>query len=281
MTLRVMTDIASFNQQALPLLEAKEVENNLQIGILRSLEERKSQERPFLAFYEEEEKISLILVITPPQNVVITATGDFKEAHLVPLVKDLQRLQVSLPGVIANTPISSLFATEWARQTGVEVRVSMRQRIFKLVELNDLLKPEGSLRLAGNEDLPLVQTWIQNFYEEALDQNPHTDYEGIAKRFIERQALYLFGDEQVYSMAGKTRATSAGVSISLVYTPKEHRGKGYATFCVYALSSLLLKEYSYISLYTDLANPTSNSIYAKIGFRPVCDSEVYAFHAES
>jgi hypothetical protein len=34
-------------------------------------------------------------------------------------------------------------------------------------------------------------------------------------------------------------------------------------------------------LYTDLANPTSNAIYMRLGYRPVCDSREIAFAAES
>jgi predicted GNAT family acetyltransferase len=34
-------------------------------------------------------------------------------------------------------------------------------------------------------------------------------------------------------------------------------------------------------LYTDLANPTSNKIYADIGYERVCDAIDYAFELES
>ncbi|HEY96946.1 MAG TPA: GNAT family N-acetyltransferase, partial [Dehalococcoidia bacterium] len=63
-----------------------------------------------------------------------------------------------------------------------------------------------------------------------------------------------------------------------VYTPPEHRRKGYATACVAGVCREILKSgYDFCTLYTDLSNPTSNSIYMKIGFRPVCDNVEYAF----
>jgi hypothetical protein len=40
---------------------------------------------------------------------------------------------------------------------------------------------------------------------------------------------------------------------------------------------MLEKGYSFCCLYTDLANPTSNSIYQKIGYRPVADSSQIRF----
>jgi predicted GNAT family acetyltransferase len=33
----------------------------------------------------------------------------------------------------------------------------------------------------------------------------------------------------------------------------------------------------FTSLFTDLSNPTSNSIYQKIGYQPVCDFDLYRF----
>jgi predicted GNAT family acetyltransferase len=60
--------------------------------------------------------------------------------------------------------------------------------------------------------------------------------------------------------------------IGAVYTPPEARGRGYATALVAAVSQHLLdRGRAFTYLYTDLANPTSNSIYQKIGYRPVAD----------
>ena len=75
-----------------------------------------------------------------------------------------------------------------------------------------------------------------------------------------------------------TGPTPNGVRVTLVYTPPAVRGHGYASSCVAALSALLLASgRKYCFLFTDLANPTSNSIYTKIGYRPVCDVDEYRF----
>jgi predicted GNAT family acetyltransferase len=74
-------------------------------------------------------------------------------------------------------------------------------------------------------------------------------------------------------MAKIGRELSTVCTIGLVYTPPYFRGKGYATSCVAAVSQLALdRGFEKCVLYTDLANPTSNSIYMKIGYRPICDS---------
>jgi len=47
---------------------------------------------------------------------------------------------------------------------------------------------------------------------------------------------------------------------------------------VAALSQQMLDAgWEFCTLYTDLANPVSNSIYQRIGYRPVCDSNEYDF----
>jgi predicted GNAT family acetyltransferase len=66
--------------------------------------------------------------------------------------------------------------------------------------------------------------------------------------------------------------------IGPVYTPPEFRGSGYAS-AVTAAVSLRAREAGAeeVLLCTDLANPTSNSIYRRIGYRPVEDRVVLGF----
>jgi predicted GNAT family acetyltransferase len=63
-----------------------------------------------------------------------------------------------------------------------------------------------------------------------------------------------------------------------VYTPAHLRNCGYATSCVAALTRRVLESgKKFCCLYTDLANPTSNSIYQKIGYHPICDVQDWIF----
>ena len=57
--------------------------------------------------------------------------------------------------------------------------------------------------------------------------------------------------------------------------------RGYASANVAAVSQMMLDSgRRYCFLYTDLANPTSNSIYQKIGYRPVTDMSMIAFEGD-
>jgi len=82
----------------------------------------------------------------------------------------------------------------------------------------------------------------------------------------------------VLSMATVERDTAHGIAISWVYTPSHLRKRGYATACVAALTQRMLDSGKHFCcLYTDLANPTSNSIYEKIGYQPICDVQDWLF----
>jgi predicted GNAT family acetyltransferase len=83
---------------------------------------------------------------------------------------------------------------------------------------------------------------------------------------------------EIVSMAERTRPVVNVITIALVYTPPELRGKGYASSCVAALSQHLLDSgWPVCSLTTNLANPVSNHIYQRMGYRPVCDFNEYRF----
>jgi len=80
-------------------------------------------------------------------------------------------------------------------------------------------------------------------------------------------------DNRPVSTATLMGPTPNGIRISLVYTPPEFRGRGYASACVAALTQRMLdsgKQFCF--LYSDLANPTSNKIYRAIGYETVCDN---------
>ncbi len=96
---------------------------------------------------------------------------------------------------------------------------------------------------------------------------------------IAQGAVYLWDDGGApVTMAAWAGPTPNGVRVNLVYTPPELRGRGYATACVARLSQLLLEQGRRFGfLCTDIANPTPNRIYRRIGYRPVCDVSEYHF----
>ena len=68
-----------------------------------------------------------------------------------------------------------------------------------------------------------------------------------------------------------SRSSSIRARIGPVYTPKQHRGRGYASRAVAEVSQHYVDHGVRCCLFTDQANPTSNKIYEAIGYRPVTD----------
>jgi predicted GNAT family acetyltransferase len=81
-------------------------------------------------------------------------------------------------------------------------------------------------------------------------------------------------------MAGMGGPTPTGIRIGPVYTPPDRRRRGYASALVAAASQAALDEgRRQVFLFTDLANPTSNHIYAAIGYEPVRDVDEWSLVA--
>ena len=75
---------------------------------------------------------------------------------------------------------------------------------------------------------------------------------------------------------------SYGVSrIGPVYTPREFRGRGIASYVVGELTRRGLEAGNRMCLFTDLANPTSNRIYAGLGYEPVVDMAEHVVRARA
>jgi hypothetical protein len=90
----------------------------------------------------------------------------------------------------------------------------------------------------------------------------------------------LWEDEEPVSLAGWGGRTPNGIRIGPVYTPPEHRRRGFGSAVTAEVSARQLAAgRRFCFLYTDRANPTSNKIYMDLGYEPVCDSVYYAFES--
>jgi predicted GNAT family acetyltransferase len=133
--------------------------------------------------------------------------------------------------------------------------------------------------MATVDDLALVHRWYCEFRREAVHNDPLPTLEGV-RRVIEDEKVYLWADGEPVSLAARRRQLPHGASVGPVYTPPAMRGHGYATACVAALSQAILDAGAHFcTLFTNLANPTTNRIYQRIGYQPLCDFGEYSFHA--
>ncbi|HZR43010.1 MAG TPA: GNAT family N-acetyltransferase [Ktedonobacteraceae bacterium] len=284
MFIDVYSNAKDFLLKTEPILMRNETLNGLMLGICFRL--RKYPERittaPYLATVEDEGGLVAAACMTPPHNIVLYSDRANDDEALAMLIENLRENNWPVPGALGPASVAEKFAVLWGKLSGQAYRAGIRERLF---ELDSVIPPQpapGVLRVATEDDLELVTNWLVAFVQEALPENAAEQAETrkTAPTRVANRDIYLWElpEGTIVSLAAKTRPVVHVISVGPVYTPPEYRGKGYASNCVAALSQLLLESgWQHCSLFTDLANPTSNSIYQKIGYRPVCDFNEFIF----
>ncbi len=283
MILKTFKTAAEFLKESRPALEANEAANNLMFGLALRLERYPDRIKtpPYFAVMRRKHELQAAALMTPPHNLVVMSTNPDYSAEAFDLVaRSLRNENWPVPGTIGPNEAALSFAKVWSSLTGEPYRLQVHERVYELRKVIPPPQPSGRMRLATRADLDLVARWSHEFMVESLPREAGSLEEALesAKTRIEDQDLYLWEDGQPVSLAGRNRPTPHGICIGPVYTPPALRGKGYATALTAALSQVLLDSgKQFTALFTDLGNPTSNSIYQKIGYRPICDFDLYAF----
>ena len=258
-----------------------EAANNLILGLaLRILAKPDSVYRPpYFATVTNAAGLAAAAVMTPPFNLVPWADHPGAQSALDVIAADLRAGDWPVPGVAARAPTSDEFRDVWLARTGARVSHTVPQRIYQLDRVVAPPWPAGGARYAVDGDLAVIAAWMEAFTREAIGTRTNDDWESRAReRIAAGDVLIWEAGSRPVAIAARSRVLPRGAVVSLVYTPVEQRGRGYASAVVAALSQRLLDAgHTYCALYTDLGNPTSNSIYQKIGYRPVSDAAEYRF----
>jgi hypothetical protein len=234
-----------------------------------------------MATVSDEKGIKLTALMTPPYNITLYATDNIIDPIAINCLIDGLK-DYEIPGVITEKSLAEYFAREYAARKGLTYKTTMDQRIYELKAVNPDIKRIGDVRLLDERDMYFFPYWVEAFNaaesygktEMAIPQ----DAEEYRYRLSTKKLYVLEVDGIPVSMAGYTREMQTAIGVAFVYTPPYFRGKGYATSCVAQISQMALdRGYAKCVLYTDLLNPTSNSIYQKIGYKAVCDSLMLKF----
>ncbi|HEY9838893.1 MAG TPA: GNAT family N-acetyltransferase [Candidatus Obscuribacterales bacterium] len=273
-------DPKAFARKASDWLEADEAVNNLPLGLLGVLERNPELAASALMLALQQDLARLVAVRTPPKHLVLGQTPGALE--LMPeLVAWLVQHQPDLSGLVAPLELARAFAPAWEAATGRVARLEMEERLYQLRQVIPPQWPPGRYRKALIGDLGTLLGWTEAFLSEALPHEKH-DSERLRQstlKQIEAGALGVWEvKDRLVSMAARTRPTRRGCAVTLVYTPPEQRGRGYASASVAALSQSMLAEgKAFCCLFTDLSNPTSNTIYQRIGYQPIADVLMLSF----
>jgi uncharacterized protein len=269
MRVQTFTDPGLFLDLAGPWLHDRMAENSLMLGIATraaAVPGLYSDERWFALVLDGDRPL-LAALRTPPRPAVLSC-GELAAAPA--LAEAIRRDQPDNPGVIGPREEATAVSLAWGGHDRVE-RMAMRG--YELLEVrSDPRRPTGVLRAPRSEEHALLERWIAGFRRDAQLTDPEPVAE-VADRMMTSGRAFIFAvhDRPVSLVAGAVDLPGAA-RIGLVYTPPEGRSRGYGSAATAAISQLLLERGAKrCLLFTDLANSTSNAIYQRVGYRPVCD----------
>jgi predicted GNAT family acetyltransferase len=220
-----------------------------------------------------DDEVRFAAMRTPPHPLLASPLDSDAGAF----VELWQRADPDVDRVTSVPETVRAIAAAWAAQTGGAARCAIREAMHVLEEVRDPPRPApGQLRLADARDRSLLIAWMEEFVSEAGIVGSSQSAAMIDSR-MRREGMLVWDDRQPVSMVGVTPEVAGVVRIGPVYTPPALRRRGYAGSAVAAASRrALTRGARQCMLYTDLDNPTSNKIYAEVGYRRIGDWEEIA-----
>jgi predicted GNAT family acetyltransferase len=264
-------DPVAYADRVWDLLAATPAEHTVSLTVIESAREGfRWSDEPMLFGWYDDGAVRGAVGWTPPFELLLAEVPD---DTIDALAAGLRERGAALNGVNGAEPVVERFVAAWAP---AQWSVKFRMRLYRLGTLTPPAVP-GSARMARMDECDLGARWLAAFQVEAGVHE--TDTEPMARERIADGRLWLWEDEgNVVSLAACT-APAAGVArIAPVYTPPEHRRHGYGGAVTAACTAdALARGAEHMVLFTDLANPTSNSIYQQIGYEPLRDFRVVRF----
>ncbi|WP_299540140.1 GNAT family N-acetyltransferase [uncultured Streptomyces sp.] len=264
MTWTFTEDVTVFLDAAGAALAARPAENTLLLTVTAKLRDTGpgayGTEPPLLGWWcAPDGEVAGTLVQTPPFPPILGASAPEAAVALLDAL--------ALPGVNADRGTATVFTARWPRH-----RVEEELRLYRLGTLvPPTPPPAGRGRVATLADRDLLVDWIHAFGQE-IGQPAGRARTNVDER-VSRGGLTLWEvDGEPVSLAGLSPRLAGMVRVTTVYTPPEHRGRGYAAAVTARVSAAAREEGAReVLLFTDLANPTSNGVYRRIGYEAVSD----------
>jgi predicted GNAT family acetyltransferase len=213
---------------------------------------------------------------TPPWPLLASAMAEDAAGALM---EEWLREDAGISGLVAPMPAAALIAAAWERRSGRRASVAIEEAAHRLERVLAPARPApGALRAGREDDRALLVRWSTEFAREA--GVTHRDAERSVNRSLAAGELFIWEDGEPACMVGVHVEVAGVVRLGPVYTPPERRGRGYASSAVAAASEGALARGAHACmLFTDLANPTSNRIYAAVGYERFADWREYRFAA--
>jgi hypothetical protein len=266
MAWHVTSDLDEYEDAAGDFLLADPVRNTVLLTVAASLRASGADaygDIPPLFGWYDDAGVRAAFLRTPPFKAIVSDAPANAVESLIEAIGDV-------PGLHGPTDVMRMFADGWRAATGRETKVASNRRLFRLADLiPPLPMPPGAGRLAGPADRELLIQWFVGFSQDVGDPLTIDAARAVDRRLENGEMLLWEIDGVPVSLAGTTRPIAGVARVAPVYTPAALRGRGYAGAVTTAMSRRMLDAGHEVILFTDMANPTSNALYQRLGYRPI------------
>jgi predicted GNAT family acetyltransferase len=270
-------DAEEFFHQVRPFIEARLECNVLATVLLGVLDRPMVSERTgrFAYGIDSDGKVGFAALRTPPWQLL---TSQLSPELAPAFMARWLEIDPEVPGVNGLPASARGIASAWAAHTGGTTRCWMREAMHALEDVVGPSRPApGRLRPVTEDERPQMIEWTAMFEHESGIGSGDRAAEMVDSK-MRHGGLLLWEAGEPVSLLGVTPPVAGVVRIGPVYTPPEHRRRGYAGTAVAAASRAALEAgAARCMLFTDLTNPTSNKIYAEVGYQAFGAWEEYAF----
>ncbi|MFI6601600.1 GNAT family N-acetyltransferase [Nonomuraea sp. NPDC050536] len=254
-------DVDEYAEAAEAFLTADPISNTVPLTVLVGMKAGIRVEGAYFGWWRPDGQVRGAVFRTPPHPLGLARMPVEAIPALVEALRDRE-----VPEVVGPVELTDAFT---AASGGQVVRV-VSERLYALGTL-EIPSVPGHGRLATAADLPLLVAWCQAFHQE-VELNPGDVVAYVERRLAGREFFVWEDDGAPVSLAALQPPAGGVCRIGPVYTPPSCRRRGYgAAVTAFASRTGVEERCEQVVLFTDLANPTSNSVYQSIGYEPLTD----------
>lgn len=214
--------------------------------------------------------MATVALQTPPRKWVV---AEASPAAIEALVVHAHAARWPVPGVFGPVDTADLLAQRWQHHTGQRAHPGRRQRRYTLTRLPETPTAPGRARPGAAVDADTVTAFTRRFAAEVGDDADAAETITQALGALRAGHLFLWDDAGPVAMVRLAPATPTLWRVALVFTPAEHRRRGYAAaLLAHRCAARLAAGARALTLSTDRANAPANALYQRLGFTPAGDT---------
>lgn len=274
-----------FLRDNLQILLKEEAKNEVMIGITLEHSDKKVK-KWFMGRIEDNKKVEAIFLVDNDKEglLIYVPDGQIKTEVAEFLVSNIIKNDVNLEEVLTTRENAKKIAKIYAKKSQKKMLESEYKYIFKFNKFKEkylLDTGEKIEKIEAEIEMGTLKEMIREMYLYTYNGKECSDEEArkIVKIFI-KKGLYVLRNKEneIVSQAVTVRKQVNGCAIGGVITLDKYKGNGYAKRCVYVLCEELLKQgYKFVVLHVSPSNESAISVYKKIGFIQIDETEKIKF----